>query len=342
MKISVIVVNYNKPELLRNCLFSLKKNDYPSFDIIVVDNGSSDCSLSMLKEQFPEVDVLEMGYNSGFCKANNVGIRYALDNGSDSVILLNNDTEVDHNFIKEMAEAIDVENKIGMIAAKVIFMGDKSLIDSAGLQITPDGLAKNRGLLEDINNYDSISEVFCPAGAAALYTREVLEDVEEKGQYLDESFEYYFEELDLGWRARLCGWRCAYSPDAVVYHIKSATSGAYSEFVAYYTNRNNYYNIIKNYPFLNAVKALILAFLRYLFLSFGIILKKGAGDKINKKIGFTKLITVTLRGLGDVLKNFKVMYKKRKAIQANRRASKKEIESWFDQFGLTYLESIYK
>jgi len=167
MKVGIIVVNYNRNNLLKNCLESLQKISYTNSMIVVVDNGSTDGSQKMVKDVFPQVELLKMGYNSGFCKANNAGIDHVLGKKCDAVLLLNNDTQVDTDFLSEMVSGLNHEDKTGMIAAKILFMQRKNILDSAGLQITPDGLAKNRGLEMDESAFDENAEVFCPSGAAA-------------------------------------------------------------------------------------------------------------------------------------------------------------------------------
>jgi GT2 family glycosyltransferase len=258
------------------------------------------------------------------------------------VVFLNNDTEVESDFLQEMVVAIDIEKKIEMIASKIIFFDNKSRMDSAGLLVTPDGLAKNRGLGQSANNFKESCEVFCPAGAAALFSRKLLEDIEFNGQYFDEDYGFYFEELDLGWRARLRGWNCIFAPKSVVYHLKSASAGEYSEFIAYYTNRNIFYNIIKNYPAEFFLKALVLSFLRFPFLFLGVLFGQGPGAKIRNKIGFWKMIKVMVKGFRDIILKSRKMIKKRKHIQKERIVEKRKIKKWFHDFGLSFLGSIYK
>lgn len=342
MKVGVIIVNFNKKDLLSDCLKSLKDIDYDNYKIIVVDNGSKDGSIEFVKEKHPNVEVIEMGYNSGFCKANNAGIGLALALDCEGVLLLNNDTVVELDFLTKMVLELNKQEKVGMVSAKILFMKDRETVDSIGLEITPDGLAKNIGLGENQNKFNAKREVFCPAGAAALYSKELLLDIEDSGQFLDEIYEYYFEELDLGWRARLRGWKCVFSPEAVVYHLKSATSGPYSEFIAFYTNRNIFFTIIKNYPIKYAIKAFVLSFLRYFILLFGIIINKGAADKINKNIGPMRLVVVCVKGWLDVLLNLSVMMQKRKRIRSDKGVTHEEIDRWFHEMGVSYIDSIYK
>lgn len=342
MKVGIIIVNYNKRELLKNCLESLFVISYKNIKILVVDNGSEDDSCSLVKNEFPSVDLIKMGYNSSFCKANNYGIKKCLEDGCDAVVLLNNDTVVAKDFLTNMIAVLNKNRKTGMVAARILFMNNRKIIDSAGLEITRDGLAKNRGLNENFDKYTLSDEVFCPAGAAAFYTKELLEDIEDDGQYFDEKFEYYFEELDLGWRARLKGWKCVYAPDSVVYHLKSATSGAYSEFVAFYTNRNIFFNIIKNYPSHLALKALGLTLIRYVFLLIGGFSGQGPADKIKKIIGPFNIVKVCFMGWIDVIKFLPVLLKQRMSIKKEMRVSMNEVDRWFLQMGLSFFKSIYK
>ncbi len=342
MKVSIIIVNYNKKTLLDNCLKSIDDIQYDDFDVIVVDNGSTDGSIELMKEKYKKHTLIDMGYNSSFCIANNFGVRKAFEGGSDAVVLLNNDTEVESQFLTALVNSVDIDNKVGMVASKVLLMGQKNVIDSTGILITPDGLAKNKNM-DELNSVATKSEeVFCPTGAAALYTRELLEDVEEDGNFLDEKYAFYFEELDLGWRARLRGWRCMYAPDAVVYHLKNATSGAYSEFIAFHTNRNIFYNIIKNYPFGYCIKALFLTFVRYPLLAFGALTGRGAAGKFQSNFSTWDLLVVVLKGWRNVMINFTKLFKQRRYIQKRKRVTYKEYSKWFHKFGLTFWDSLYK
>ncbi len=342
MKIGIIIVSYNKKDLLENCLKSLEKVSYANFETLVVDNGSSDGSWEMASEKFPQVSWLPMGHNSGFCKANNVGIKKAWELGCEAILLLNNDTEVEPDFLTAMVGELNQTEKIGMVAAQIPFLKRKNVLDSCGLVITPDGLAKNRGSEQAVELFGERAEVFCPAGAAALYTKELLEDVQEDGQYLDETFGFYFEELDLGWRAKLRGWKCSYAPKAVVYHLKSATAGAYSEFVAFHTNRNIFFIMLKNYQGIFFLRALTLTFLRYVFLLAGIFQAKGPAGKIHKQIGPFKMLRACGKGWLDVFRQLPAMLKKRRLIKKNTVVSKAETASWFLKFGISFLDSIYQ
>ena len=342
MKVSIIIVNYNKKKLLQNCLKSIENIQYDNYDVIIVDNGSTDKSLEFVRNEYAKHALIDMGYNSSFCVANNIGIAKALKLKSDAVILLNNDTIVDKLFLAEMVRLVSLNEKIGMIAAKILLMKQKNKIDSTGISITPDGLAKNRNVNRDSSYALESEEVFCPAGAAALYTRELLEDIKEGNDFFDEKYAFYFEELDLGWRARLRGWKCIYSSDAIVYHYKNATSGVYSKFIAFHTNRNIFYNIIKNYPLSYCIRALLLTLVRYPLLICGMIIGRGAVGKFQNNLNGIELIDVTIRGWWDVWINIISLLKQRRYIQKRKQVTKLEYARWFKIFGLSFWESLYK
>jgi len=247
-------------------------------------------------------------------------------------------------FIISCLSSIDNGNKIGMAAANVLIFDNRERIDSNGLLITPDGLAKCKNLKEKKICIQTTEEVFCPAGAAALYTRELLRDIEFEGEYLDEDFKLYSEDLDLGWRARLRGWKCIYNPKAMVYHHQSATAGRYSEIVGYYVTRNTLFNIIKNYSGVLCCKGIALFFLKYQLFLTGMALraKKGPAQNFRKNMTVLKMAGTALRGIRDVVPLLPRMMKKRKYIQSRRLISRKEIQKWFFHFGYSFLESLYK
>jgi GT2 family glycosyltransferase len=346
MKSGIIIVNYNGKkmleECLNSCLSSLHLLNCSSYEIIVVDNGSIDGSQAFVHKNFPDVKLIEVGYNSGFAYANNIGIEEAIKNGAEGVFLINNDIILDQLFFKNALSVYNCKEKVEMIAFKVLLYNEKNKIDGTGIIITPDGIGKNKNLGEDEKKRDNIEEVFCPYGAAAFYSVELLLDVKENNQFLDNHFKFYLEDLDLGWRARLRGWKCLYNPGAVAFHLKNATAGQYSEFLAYYTNRNIFYNIIKNYPVCFMIKALFLSLLRYPLLIVGFMFNIGAGYKIREKIGHGKMIKVAMKSFFDAAKNTGSMLAKRKIIQRNRKVDNKEIKRWFKELGLSFFESIYR
>jgi GT2 family glycosyltransferase len=217
--LSVIVVNWNRKELLRACLLSLLCQEGVQIEIIVVDNGSSDGSVEMLEQEFRSVRVIRNTVNRGFCAANNQGIAAA---SAEFIALLNNDAEACPNWLCQLRRVFDGSPDVGMAASKVLVWEDPRRIDKAGHLIYLDGQNRGRGSGElDTGQYDTMEEILWPDGCAAMYRRSMLEQI---GGF-DEDFFAYADDAELGLRARIAGWRCFYTPAAVVRHHRGATLG---------------------------------------------------------------------------------------------------------------------
>jgi GT2 family glycosyltransferase len=219
LKVSVIVVNWNRRDLLRACLTSLGSQTETGFEIIVVDNGSADGSAEMVERQFTGVRLIRNSENRGFCAANNQGI--AASQG-DFIALLNNDAEADADWLRALVDALEARPDCGMAASKILVWEDPGQIDKAGHLIYPDGQNRGRGSGEpDRGQYDVLEETLWPDGCAALYRRRMLSEI---GGF-DEDFFAYADDAELGLRARIAGWRCVYAPASVVRHHRGATLG---------------------------------------------------------------------------------------------------------------------
>lgn len=222
--ISVIVVNWNRRELLRACLESLARQTGAPFETILVDNGSTDGSVEMVEREFASRADLRLrlivnGENRGFCAANNQGIAAA--RGA-AIALLNNDAEAAPGWLAALRRALLLSPDIGMAASKILVWEDPARIDKAGHLIYPDGQNRGRGSGEyDLGQYDQPEETLWPDGCAAMYKRAMLDQI---GGF-DEDFFAYGDDAELGLRGRIAGWRCLYTPDAVVRHHRGATLG---------------------------------------------------------------------------------------------------------------------
>jgi hypothetical protein len=216
--ISVIVVNWNRKELLRACLHSLRRQAGAAFEVIVVDNGSTDGSAEMVETEFA-FRVVRNRENRGFCAANNEGIAAAR---GDFVALINNDAEAAGGWLAALEQACSKAPDVGMAASKVLVWEDCGRIDKAGHLIFPDGQNRGRGSGEaDCGQYDREEEVLWPDGCAAMYRKAMLDQI---GGF-DEDFFAYGDDAELGLRARIAGWRCIYTPQAVVRHHRGSTLG---------------------------------------------------------------------------------------------------------------------
>lgn len=223
-EVSVIVVNWNRRELLRRCLESLRRQTFRDFELIVVDNGSSDGSTEFVERDYaagghPETRLIRNARNLGFCAANNQGIRAARGR---FVALLNNDAEAEPGWLGALLGCFEERPEVGMAASKILVYADPTRIDKAGHLIYPDGQNRGRGSGEtDQGQYDCVEEVLWPDGCAAMYRKEMLDRI---GGF-DEDFFAYGDDAELGLRARIAGWRCLYTPAAVVRHHRGTTLG---------------------------------------------------------------------------------------------------------------------
>ena len=215
------MVNWNRKELLRACLASLTRQTGAEFETIVVDNGSSDGSADLAESEFA-ARVIRNRENRGFCAANNQGIAAA---AGDFIALLNNDAEAEPGWLAALHSACSRHPQVGMAASKILVWEDPSRIDKAGHLIFPDGQNRGRGSgARDQGQFDREEEVLWPDGCAAMYRRSMLEQI---GGF-DEDFFAYGDDAELGLRARIAGWKCIYTPLAVVRHHRGSTLGKQS------------------------------------------------------------------------------------------------------------------
>jgi GT2 family glycosyltransferase len=216
--ISVVIVNWNRRELLRAALASLSAQRGVEFETIVIDNGSTDGSADMAETEF-SARVVRNSANRGFCAANNQGI--ALARGQ-FVALLNNDAEAAPGWLAALRRVFDLAPDIGMAASKILDFDDPTLIDKAGHLIYPDGQNRGRGTgARDTGQYDREEECLWPDGCAAMYRKMMLDQI---GGF-DEDFFAYGDDAELGLRARIAGWRAIYTPAALVRHHRGSTLG---------------------------------------------------------------------------------------------------------------------
>jgi GT2 family glycosyltransferase len=238
--VSVVIVNYNGKKFLSECIESLYAQSYPDFEILVVDNASVDGSIEFLTSGFPAVRIIRNPANLGFAGGMNAGI---LDARGPFILALNNDTRMDRDCIKRLVDVMVHDHSIGMCAAKLLFYDQR--INSTGICISRSGAAWDRGMFEaDTGQFDTSEEVFGPSAAAALYRREMFDDI----GLFDKDFFLYMEDVDIAFRGQLAGWKCIYIPEAVVYHYHGGTAGFQSDLTVYYGNRNILWIPFKNYP----------------------------------------------------------------------------------------------
>jgi GT2 family glycosyltransferase len=240
-KVTVVIPNWNTQCWLPGCLDGLRAQRYRDFEVILVDNGSTDNSLEFVQQHYPEVRIISFERNRGFASAVNAGIK---GSRSDYVALLNVDTVPHPEWLSSLVEIMETSpHDIGGLASKMLAMDNPKMIDDAGNTLSWYGSARKRGTGEPVEAYSQVDEVFSVSAGAALYRRSFLEDV---GGF-DEGFGSYLEDVDLGLRGRLLGYRYLYVPTAVVLHKIHGAGLARSRYV-YLVTRNRLALLLKNIP----------------------------------------------------------------------------------------------
>jgi GT2 family glycosyltransferase len=243
--ISVVLVNWNSQDDLRSCLLSLAQQTDRDFEIVVVDNGSTDGSLEMLGTDFPGVTTVATGENLGFAEACNRGIDRAVGVW---IALLNNDAVAAPDWLANLRRAAAKgEPRLGMVQSRILFKHDPSKLNSTGVIIRSDGFFIDRAWNEPVPDRQEADEIFCVSAGAALYRRTMLDEIRLDSGIFDRDYFMYFEDVDLGWRARLAGWSAVYEPSATVHHAFHGTSSRRGkDFVGLQCAKNRLRTILKN------------------------------------------------------------------------------------------------
>ncbi|MBO7364787.1 MAG: glycosyltransferase family 2 protein [Lachnospiraceae bacterium] len=246
-QVTVVIPNWNGMKYLKTCLDSLRAQDTGDFTTLVVDNGSEDGSAAFIRENYPEVRLIEHPENLGFSGGVNSGISAC---ETPYVLLLNNDVECAPGFVSGLLRAIGKDPRIFSVSARMVNYRQRELLDDCGDLYTVLGWQAQRGVGQPVSEprYMKEAEVFSACAGAALYRRAVFDEI---GLFDLQHFAY-LEDIDVGYRAKLYGYRNVYTPEAVVYHIGSAASGAvrYSDFKVRISARNSIYLAYKNMPLL--------------------------------------------------------------------------------------------
>lgn len=297
--ISIIIVCWNSAAHLPRCLNTLTTQPYKDFEVIVIDNNSSDGSTENLVQLWPSLNLrLErLNENKGFAIANNIGVRLARGKW---IALLNADVFPEPDWLEKLLRAAEQNPEYSAFSSRQIQNNAPHLLDGAGDAYHISGLAWRNGYKLPVKEYGLESrEVFSPCAAAALYLREEFL----KAGGFDEDYFSYFEDVDLGFRLRLGGAKCLYVPEAVVRHVGSASTGKRSDFSVYYGYRNLIWTFVKNMPSPWLWLFLPLHIITILFFSIYLTMR-GQGRAI-------------WRAIFDALCGLPKMIKKRKIIQKN-------------------------
>jgi GT2 family glycosyltransferase len=305
--VSVIIPNWNGEQLLRACLDSLRKQTYLDFVVYVVDNGSIDKSILLLEQEYPETILLRHTENLGFSAAINTGIEQSHGR---FIAALNNDTEVHPSWLETIVTAMDAHTEAGFCASQLMDFVNRETIDSLGDGFYPFGVSFKIGSGR-ICSVNEVCGIQSACAAASVYRRSMLEKI----GLFDPDFFAYMEDIDLGLRAQMAGYRCIFIPGAIVYHMGSASSGGKaSDFSVRLTTQNTYQVILKNVP------AILLPFYllstlgsQLIALLLGLVLGKPQSLREHRRAFFL--------GLWGALKESRNSLKKRRSLSRIRSES---------------------
>ncbi|MFY0544185.1 glycosyltransferase family 2 protein [Brevibacillus sp. H7] len=243
MDVSIVIPNYNGAEYILDCIASIYDQIEDKKAIIVIDNNSSDNSTALIEETYPEITLIKNEMNVGFARAVNQGIAFSR---SKYVILLNNDAFADSNFVQMLYSCIEADPTIFSASAKMLSYSNPKIIDNAGDQLCLTGWAFKTGDGNESHLYEKERVIFSSCAGAAIYRRKLFDEI----GYFDDTFFAYLEDVDVGFRANIFGYKNVYCPKATVLHIGSATTGSskYNNFKVKLSARNSVYMLVKNIP----------------------------------------------------------------------------------------------
>lgn len=242
MLVSVIIPNWNGKSLLSECLSSINKQTITSYEVIVVDNGSTDGSANYLIRHFPSVKVVCLNKNVGFARAINAGVKAS---SAKYVVLLNNDTEVDKFWLENLVKAAGVHPEVISVNSKILNYYNRKIIDGVGILINEVGQARSIGWNEeDLGQYERPMYIFGATGGASLFKRNLFLKL---GMF-DENYFMYSEEVDFAFRAQFLGFKSLYCPKALVFHKQKATAKKLPSHIEYWQFLNMTQTIIKDFP----------------------------------------------------------------------------------------------
>ena len=305
--VSIIIINYNGKHHLEKCLKSLMQIDYKNYEIILVDNNSIDDSINFVKKFYPSVGIIQLEKNYGFAEPNNIGAKKAT---GEFLLFLNNDTIVKPNFISELVKVINTDSKIAICQS--FLLKPNGEIDSSGDFVDTLGRAYSSR-----KKVSEVREILGARGAAMLIRKESFFDL---GKF-DKSFFASFEDVDMGWRAWLWGYRVVLVPSSVVYHTGGQTIKNISDEIRFHGIKNTLMLRLVNFELSLAIKSIIKLF----FVSF------------MRKIFRVKIISdpeegpplpsygITFKGVSWVIKNLGYVLEKRKLVNKKRVLSTKEL-----------------
>jgi len=339
-KVLVQIVTWNSRRFISDCLESLETQTYRDFSAMVIDNGSTDGTVKFVRDTFPTVSVLENSKNLGYAKANNQGIKMCR---GEYVLVLNPDALLDSNFLETIITFADAHPRGASFGGKTYKLSRQAIddrdqgglhevvpsetIDSTGLVLTHSREALNRGEGErDENQFERTEEVFGHSGSCVLFRKSALDEAAVRGEYFDQDFFAYKEDVDLAWRLRLYGWESWYIPAAVAFHYRTYSKSrnksllgslkkrrSESRFLRQLSLRNHYLMLIKNEHAFNVVTG--LPWLMWQTFKMAVFVLFFEPFQFRTVISIISMVPSTMS--------------KRRVIATHRSAAPRDIRRWF-------------
>jgi len=318
--VSVVITTFNSAKYLQACLESVSQQNYPAFEVVIVDNASTDATREILAACGRTFQIIYNQENTGFAAAQNQAMRAAK---GEWLLSLNPDVLLSPDFLSQLVKAGQGDPGVGMLCGKLLRLKVEenpersSIIDSTGIYFSRNLRHFDRGSEElDRGQYDQTEYVFGATAAAALYRRKMVEDVSVEGEFFDEDFFAYREDADVAWRAQLMGWRCLYEPTAVAWHVRRVTPQRRRRLprvINWHSVKNRFLMRIKNISLpLYARLFFPVTFRDALILTDAVLIDR-----------------YLLSGLWWIWEQRKYQFRKRKWIQSRRRVSDKQLARWF-------------
>ena len=318
--VAVTIVTYNSAKYIRQCLRNVLNQDYPRFEVIVIDNASADGTTGILRDFENVVKVVYNRLNVGFAAGQNQAIGVS---SADWLLTLNPDVRLSPGFISNLVGAGDIDPGIGTVCGKLLSMSpdfqipERPVFDSTGIYMTLNFRHFDRGTnMPDDGRFDRCEYVFGATGAAALYRREMIRDISIDGEFFDSDFFAYREDADVAWRAQLLGWKCLYTPHAVAYHVRSVlptNRGSLPAVINMHSVKNRFLLRIKNTTAALYRRHWLAVTVRDCTVIMACLLNEWT----------------SLGAFPFILRNLRRTWRKRKAIMQKRRSSDGYMATWF-------------
>ncbi len=315
--VDVVVVTFNSQQVIEACLDSIGRQTYASIEVAIIDNDSADRTEEVVRASTTPLQFFKNASNLGFAGAHNQGIR---SSKGAYYLALNPDVVMNPDFIEKMVEAIEMDHTVGAVSGKLLrphASDGPRLIDSTGMYMTPSLRHLDRGSSQpDRGQYERVQYVFGPSGAAALYSRRMLEDISLDGEYFDEDFFAYREDADLAWRAQLQGWKSLYTPHAVATHERRVLPERRRNLpteINMHSVKNRFLLRIKNQTLTEFLTLLLPSLFRDLQVIGYVLLREWS----------------SIKGLCFVVTHLTQIWNKRRRIMAKRTTSGREMLRWF-------------